>query len=151
MVRLFVPSKSILRQSQPEYGGPDRCGGSKRRQSNPFELTQRRCYRERVEDVLRTDDDATGTSFTLAEEGWARQRFRGLKTTGGTIRRSQRKSTALYVVVHHAPSGVPADAGGFDVALTEWETPRATLGDPGQPPERRSQASDPSRHGSECS
>ena len=98
MVPLVVACKSTLRHSQPECGGPYRFGGSKRRQSKPFELTQRRCCRERAEDVPRADDAPTWTSFASVEDGVARQRFRNMR-----------------------PKACPPDVGGFEVASNDWE------------------------------
>ena len=88
--RWSLHARAQRRHSQPECGGPCRFGGSKRRQSKPFELTQRRCCRERAEDVPRHPDDApTRSSFASVEDGVARQRLRGPETTGGARQRQR--------------------------------------------------------------
>ena len=106
MVRLVVPSQSLLRHGQSMADHIDPVG-----QRDPSERTQRGCRRNARKWFHEPTRLLQGNSSAPAGEGGERQRFRGLETSGTAIQRSQRESTASHATVHHAPDGVPSRRG----------------------------------------
>ena len=109
-----------------------RCGGSTRRQSNPSELAQRRCHRKLFYSLTMLLQGPPLLLLKTLERG---NRFEAWSLL------VERYDGANASRLHH----ILQCAGGFEVALHEWEHLVQRLEDLGQRPlARHSRASDPS-------